>query len=171
MPRVKSEKQALINIDNFEQADTTLRDIGDLQMQVKQAETTAKEVIDEAKAELAESIKPISEQIKNKVKSLEAFCIHHKKEFGDQKSKKLNFGSIGWRLSTSIEIGKDTLCYIKKIFSGKALAELVRIKETVNKEAIAKLTDGQLADIEAQRVRKDTFFAEPDLPKAVDYGE
>jgi len=170
MPRAKSN-QSLLSIESFEQADTILRDIGDLQMQIKQAEATAKDAIDEAKELLAEITKPLTEEIKNKVKSLEAFCLHHKKDFAEQKSKKLNYGTLGWRLSTSIITSRDTIKYIKEEFSGRQIDELVRIKETVNKEALAKLTEEQLADIEAQRVRKDVFFAEPDLPKAVDYGE
>ena len=55
------------------------------------------------------------------------------------------------------------------MFSKAKAAACIRVKESVDKEALAKLTDEQLADIGARRKEKDVFFVEPALPEAVDY--
>lgn len=170
MPRIKSEKQ-LIQIDTWEQADAILRGIGDNQLKINQAESSAKEKIDEIKEKLAEAVKKAIDDTKIKVKSLEAFCLHHRGDFAGQKSRRLNYGTIGWRRSVAIETNRDTLELLQSQYGGKELMNLLHIKKTVNKEAVAKLTDEQLADINAQRKTRDMFFAEPDLPKAVDYTE
>jgi phage host-nuclease inhibitor protein Gam len=168
--RVKSEKPAIIPIGTFEEADTILREIGDLQMQINQAETTAKEIIDEAKAELAETVKPLQEQIRNKADSLEVFCSAHRSEFGNQQSRKLNFGSLGWRKSTSIILNAITLELIKRVF-GKRADTYIRTKEEPDKEALASLKDEELKEVGARRKVKEIFYAEPALPEAVDYTE
>jgi len=169
--RIKLDRTSLIPINNWSEADGLVREIGDFQLKINQAEHTAKDKIDEAKAELAEEIKPSQEYIKQYVRSLEAFAVSHREYFEKQKSLKLNFGILGWRRSTSISIKKTTLELIKKVFSRVRAKTLIRTKESVDKEALAKLTDEQLADVGARRVEKDVFFVEPELPEAVDYVE
>jgi phage host-nuclease inhibitor protein Gam len=140
-------------------------------MQIKQAEETAKDDINEIKAELAEKVKPLQEEIKLKVRSLEAFAALHKNDFGKKRSRKLNFGILGWRKSTSISIKKNTLELIKQVFTNAKQKMCIRVKESVDKEALAKLTEEQLASVGARRKEKDVFFVEPSSQEAVDYVE
>jgi RNase H-fold protein (predicted Holliday junction resolvase) len=44
----------------------------------------------------------------------------------------------------------------------------IRIKESVDKEALAKLTDERLSIVKARRKSKDAFFVEPTLTEAAD---
>jgi len=167
--RVKSDKPLLRPVPDWQHADDFVRRIGDLQMQINEAEHKAKDDIDEVKSELAEKTQPLQEQIELYYQSLEAFCATRKDDFGKNRSRKLNFGILGWRKSTSIKIKKNTLELIKQIFSKKKAAVYIRIKESIDKEALAKLTDEKLAGVGARREEKDVFFVEPNLPEAVDY--
>ena len=167
--RIKADNP-LVPISNWEQADGHIRRIGDLQLNIQNEEARAKADIDEIKAGLAVAVKPLQENIDLHIKSLEAFATNKKKEFGRARSKRLNFGVLGWRLSTSISIKKDTtLELIKKFLTPAKKKACINIKETVDKKALAKLTDGLLAKIGARRVEKDVFFVEPEFPEAVDY--
>ncbi len=167
--RIKSKEQSFFPISDWEEADNFVRDIGDLRLKINQAEHRAKDSIDEIKAELAEEVKPHQEAIKLYHRSLEIFAANHPSGFGRKRSRKLNFGLLGWRKSTSISIKKNTFELIRAAFA-KAKAKLyIRTKETVDKDALAKLTDEQLAAIGARRKEKDVFFVEPELPEAVDY--
>ena len=167
--RVKSDS-SLIPIPDWGQADKLVRRIGDLQLQIQAAEGEAKTDIDDIKALLAEEVKPLQEDIDLHIKSLEAFATSNKKQFGRARSKKLNFGVLGWRYSCSISIKKDTtLELIKKFLSSAQKRACINTKETVDKKVLAKLTDGLLAKIGARRVDKDVFFVEPDIPEAIDY--
>lgn len=170
MPRVKSTDKPVRPVADWVAADELIARIGDLQLEVADAEATAKDAINEAKLDLAEKVKPLHEAIDLNIRSLEVFAATHRDEFGKNRSRKLSFGTLGWRRSTSIRIKKKTMQLIKEIFIRSQAARLIRVKETVDKEALARLTDEQLAEVQARRESRDVFFVEPELPKAVDYG-
>ncbi len=167
--RVKS-KVKLIVISDWKEADKLLRRVGDMQIKICQIQNEAIDDINEIKADLAKTIKPHQERIVQATRSLEAFAVNHTEDFEKQRSRKLNFGLLGWRKSTSISIKKDTtLKLIKEVFTKAKRKPLIIVKESVDKNALAKLTDEQLACIKARRKVKDDFFVEPNIPDAVDY--
>jgi len=171
MPRLKSKDQPLIEIRDWEAADKILAELADMYLAVKAVESRAAGQIEEAKLELAEAVGPVHEKIGVRVRSLEAFANGHRDEFGPQRSRKLNFGKMGWRKSTSISVSKKTLGLIKEVFSKARAALFIHVKETPDKEALAKLTDRELAEVGARRKVTDEFFADPDIPEAVDYSD
>ena len=162
-------KDDCYTILNFDQVDTHLKQLGALQRDRDGYEAAANVMIDQVKADLKARVKPIDERMQKHVRSLEAFCADHRGEFGKAQSCKLLFGVIGWRKSTSIATKKTTLEKIKDVFASAAKRYL-HIKETPNKEALAKLTDEQLARVDARRVFKEEFYAEPDMTKADETG-
>lgn len=166
--RVKSDKAEAI-ISDWAEVDLSIRNIGDLQSQIAGAEQDAAEAINKVKIKLAEKTKPLQETLNWILCGLETFAASHKTDFKDQKSLKLNFGTLGWRKSSFITIKKTTLDLIKK-FLPQWLAKLcIHTKESVNKEALAKLTDEQLVKVAARREEKDVFFVEPSVPEAAKY--
>jgi len=169
--RVKSDKPAIIPINDWGHADNIVRKTGDLQQKINQAEHQAKDDINKIKAALAIAVKPFQEELKLLICSLEAFANSRREDFKKARSRKLNFGVLGWRKSSSVSIKKNTLERIKKVLSKAKARACIRTKESVDKDALAKFTDGQLASVGARREEKDVFFVEPDLPEAVDYCE
>lgn len=167
--RVKSAKPAIIPIENWGQADAMLREVGDNQLLIQESQANAKAEIDECKADLASDVNPRLELIDQLTRSLEAFATSHEADFKKARSRKLNFGTLGWRKSTAIKIKKTTLELIKEFFTPSKKKACIRIKETVDKEALGKLTDDELAEVKARRQVRDDFFVEPELPEAVDY--
>jgi phage host-nuclease inhibitor protein Gam len=167
--RIKSKKQ-IIPIKDWEEADKYIKNIGDCQLEINRLEAEANDSINQAKEKLAKAVEAPLKEIKIFSDSLEAFAANHVHDFGKAQSKKLNFGLLGWRKSTSISIKKSTLKLIKKVF-GKKAEQYIRTKEEPNKEAMAALTDQQLASVDARRKPKEVFFVEPDTPKSVDYDE
>lgn len=168
--RVKSDN-ILITVTGWRHADDLLRQIGDAQLAIQAQEAEAASLINKTKGHLAEASKPLHEQIKVLTLSLEAFATHSRHDFEGKKSKDLTFGSLGWRMSKSISVStKYTLQLIKQVFKGRA-KRYIHVKETPDKEALAKLKDEKLAAVKARRIVKDDFFVEPKLPEAVDYPE
>jgi len=155
-------KDDLYTILTFDQADTHLAKIGTLIQEKEAAEAEANAIINQAKADLKKRSAPITEKIQKHVRSLEHYCNKNREAFGRSQSMKRLFGRLGWRRSTSISVKKSTLQKIKDVFKSKATS-LLHIKETPDKEALAKLTDEQLVSVDARRVLKEEFFAEPDL--------
>ena len=169
MARVKSNKP-ILSISDWQQADKIIKKIGELQLRINSAEQRAADDIIEAKFTLQSKTKRFHENIEQLRISLEAFSVNNRADFDRAQSRTLGFGVLGWRKSTFIKIKKKTLELIKQIFKQKANT-YIHIKETVDKEALAKLTDEQLADVQARRENREVFFVEPDLPEAVDYCE
>jgi phage host-nuclease inhibitor protein Gam len=167
--RLKSDNPILIPIPNWTEADELIRRIGNLYLQINEAQFDAKEAIDLAKATLSARVKPLQDAIELHCRSLEAFAVNNKVDFGKDRSMKLNFGSLGWRKSTVTITTKKTLELIKKLFSPMLQKACINIKETVDKNALAKLKEEQLASVEARLTEKDVFYVEPALPQAVDY--
>jgi len=167
--RVKSDKQSLVQIRDWGHADKLVREIGDCQGAIQKAEEDARKKIESIKAELAVKARPVQDMMTRRIRSLEAFAITHKNDFEKQKSKQLNFGLLGWRKSTAIRIKKVTLEKIRQVFSRVKAATFIRTKESIDKEALAKLTDEQLTSVGARRESKDVFFVEPDLTQAAEY--
>lgn len=171
MARIKSPNQALINIADWPQADQLVRELGEIQMNITAAEHKAADDINEIKLELEGKVNQLQDRQNYIIKSLEEFALSRTKDFGEARSKKLDFGTLGWRMSTAIQIAGTTLEWIKVRLSSAKVKMCIRVKESVDKEALAKLTDEELASIKARRKTKDAFFVEPILPKAVNYTE
>ena len=167
--RVKSAEPKIIPIADWEGADKQVCKVGELQENIKEAEHAAADDINEVKLVLANKTKSFHGEIKQITTSLEAFAVNHQAQFGKKRSRKLSFGSLGWRKSTSMSIKKTTLDLIKKVFSRAKAKTLIHVKETADKEALAKLTDEQLVSVGARRKNKDVFYVEPDLPESVNY--
>ena len=168
--RVKSDKAPIIPISGKQEADRLLRQMGDLQAANNQDKISAKLKIDKIKAALADTTGSRNIEIDQIHRSLEAFAAGNQKQlFQSRRSIKLNHGTIGWHKSTSISIKKNTLDLIKEVFSRAKAKTLINIKETVSKDALAKLTDEQLASVGAKRKSKDAFFAEPSEQDSPDY--
>lgn len=167
--REKSDKVVLVPIPDWGHADLQVQRIGVLQSQIDLLEIAAGELIDKVKGDLQRQVKPLQEKIALHVASIEAFAEANKKEFSVARSRKMQFGTVGWRKSTSILTKKNTLDLIKELFNSAKRKLCVSVKETVSKESLAKLTDEELASVGARREEKDVFYVEPDIIEAVQY--
>jgi phage host-nuclease inhibitor protein Gam len=166
--RVKSDEKPLVIIKDWQQADESISRVGQLRTDIQRAELSAKTKIDNIKKDLADAVETAQKGIDLYVRSLEAFAVGRPDDFGKLRSRKLNFGIIGWRKSTFITTCKKTLSLIKVIFTPAKIKQVIRIKESIDKEAMAKLTDDELASVSAQREEKDIFFVEPNIIEAAD---
>lgn len=168
--RIKSDKPALIHVRDWAHADRIIRQIADHQFIMEKLEMTAKIKIDNVKKVMLLGVKDSQDAIKRYQESIEAFATTNRADFKKEKSRKLNFGILGWRFSTSVKIStKKTLGLIKELFSKALQKSCIITKESVSKEALAKLTDEQLTSVKARRDEKDVFFVEPASTKAADY--
>jgi len=160
--RVHSDKPVIPPITDWNEADDNIQHIGRHQKTIEAIKANAQVEIDKIKADAKKEVELLTAAIKLQTQSLKTFATGHRKEFGTTKSKKLNFGTIGWRYSTSISINKkNTLELIKQAFRGAKRKACIITSEKVDKNALAKLKDEQLAEINARRKSKDEFFVEP----------
>ena len=168
--REKSDSSLLIPISNWAHADLQVHRVGTLQSQIEKLQIKAGEKIDKIKGELQAAVESLQKDIQLHVDSIEVFAGAHKEDFGTARSKKGQFGMVGWRKSSSIITKKNTLELVKEMLPPAKRKACIIIKESVSKEALGnQLTDEELASVGARRKEKDVFYVEPDLAEAVQY--
>jgi phage host-nuclease inhibitor protein Gam len=171
MARIRTDDKMYATVcENLETADQLLRKIGDLQLAIHDEEAICKSVCDEAKEILQKNVAPMNEQIAIHTMALQVFAESHKDAFGKAKSIKLQHGQMGWRLSTVVTIGANTIRLIKKKFKDR-IDKFIKTSESVNKKSLKDLTAKELIEIEVFTTTTNPFFAEPAMNKSVDYGQ
>jgi len=166
--RLKSKRQTR-KVTTWKQADELLRTAGELQLKINQSEARCNDTINEAKDDLQEQVAPLNKKLAEITERLENFADSKSAEFKKKRSRELQFGRIGWRRSTKIKTKKETLALIEATLPRRLQKQYIKVKKTLNKKELSCLTDEHLAKLGARREEKDVFFAEPLLPKAVDY--
>ncbi len=154
----------IIPVESFDQVDDLLHKIGSLADQIDKINIDNSAKIEQLKAEAKLEIEPLQLELDQLAESIKAFCVSNKKTFGTRQSMTLNHGKVGWRKSTVISIktkNDTTLKLIKSLFKPALIKDCIITKESVSKDALAKLSDDQLAQVEAKRVPKNPFYVEP----------
>jgi phage host-nuclease inhibitor protein Gam len=159
MARIKNKKEATIK--SFDEADLAVQQIGEMQRRIETLKADAGDRIDTIKKLMDEEVKPLQAQIKARSAELEVFAVTHHSDFGRSKSRRLTFGVIGWRRSTSIRCGKKAVELIREVF-GRRARNFLKVKETPNKDELKALSDDELKRIDSSRQLRDVFFVEPD---------
>ena len=144
-------------IKTLEDADLALKEIGLLEHELEAIDGEANKKIAEIKADCTKQGEGLRKRITDLSALLGAFAEYNREElFKDRKSQKLSFGEFGYRKSTSISVKKTTLELLKKL----KLVRYIRIKEEIDKDLMAEMTDESLAQVDAVRKVKDSFFCE-----------
>lgn len=99
---------------------------------------------------------------------VEDFCASRKEEFNEKRSRQLNFGRIAFRLSERIEIPDGLEPVAIRTLKGLGWLDCVDVKEALNKNALKKLADEQLAQCGLRRTVTDRFRIEPNLRLAAE---
>ncbi|MDR2785051.1 MAG: host-nuclease inhibitor Gam family protein [Treponema sp.] len=146
-------------IESLEDANLTLKEIGLLERELETIDGDAHRQIAEIKTAAVKEGEPIRKRITDLSALLGAYAEYSRAElFRDKKTVQVSFGVFGYRKSTSISVKKTTLELLRKL--GKTV--FIRTKEEADKEAMAVLTDEELAMVDAVRKVKDDFFCEAD---------
>lgn len=146
-------------INSLEDANLVLKEIGLLERELEGIDAEAHKAIAEIKATAVKKGESIRKRIADNSALLGAYAEYNKSDlFKEKKSVVLSFGQFGYRKSTSISIKKTTLELLKKL----KLNKYIRLKEEVDREAMADMTDDDLIQVDAVRKVKDDFFCEAD---------
>lgn len=169
-----TKKQKLPCIASWDAADSALREIGERMMRVQTREAALNRSIMQLKELTANEVFPDQERIAALEEALEIFWLEHRKG-GPDRSRALNFGKLGSRASRAVKFLRGWTmekAVIAIQSQGRALAAYLRIKATLDREAVLSVADA--TDLEALRTYgvgiedRETFFAEPDLERIKD---
>jgi phage host-nuclease inhibitor protein Gam len=139
--QVKLDK---IKVENWKEADKVLKEIAIMVSEIQKEENAYNEREQALRAEMTAKYAPMKEKIQEYELGLEDFCIEHRDDFGDKKSKELSHGTVNFRTHPpSVQKIKGVtwdavINLIKR--SKKWVSSFVRIKEDVDKDAVLAAT-------------------------------
>lgn len=154
-----------MKIDNFEAVDQALKRLCELEVQITHIEGEVTLACNKIKEEFKPQVETLNNEANFIRQEIENFCESNKAEFADKRSKDLVFGTIGYRLSKSVNVPRvkskvESLIAAIKSFG---LRDCLIYEEKPNKEALAELDDGSLVKLGLKRVIKDNFRIEPKI--------
>lgn len=147
-------------VSTVEEADATLAEIAARKRQISLHEIALKEDVDKLKAECAARCEPLKKDIEAREQALVQFALARREElFKNRKSRELTFGTIGFRVSSSLRtIKKMTWERVLGVLKERGMTHCIRIKEEVDKEALRTLGPNTLADVGCKLTQEDAFF-------------
>lgn len=168
MARVKPQIQGMI-IENIDEADRALQELCEISREVELINLEGNEKIDAVKADMQVRALPLNQRAEVIGAALNAFAIGNKKElFKKEKSRELNFGTIGFRASTKIKTASKVKWEnVLERLKEHELIDFIRVKEEVDKEKLKKAETSVLETVGCQVLTEDTFFYELDKEKVV----
>ncbi|MGE9985685.1 host-nuclease inhibitor Gam family protein [Desulfovibrio sp. SGI.169] len=161
MKRVKPVPQ-IPAISTLEDADAVLAEIAASRRAIDLAELSLKEGVAELKARCAQECEPHRQRIAEREQILVQFAQNRREElFKTRKSLVLDFGTIGFRSSTSVKPlnRKFTWERILTLIQDRGL-DAVRIKQEVDKDKLRALPADMLAEVGCKLAQSDDFFYE-----------
>jgi len=152
MARKRMEGTAL---NSYEDVDTVLRRIGEIDRDLGLAQAATDEAIDEIKQAHKEQTEPLHAVKDSLERQIKEFAEARRIDFAEVRNRDLTFGSIGFRRSTSVVIKKagDTL----QALIALKLTHCIRTKQEPDKEAMRELSTETLASVGAALKVSDAF--------------
>ncbi len=166
MARVKPQIQ-IMTITSIEDADKALQELCELSREIDLINLDGQDRIDAIKADMQAKALPVTQRKEILEASLTAFSLGNKKElFTKEKSKILNFGTIGFRSSTKLKTAsKIKWEQVLEKLKEKSLVDYIRTKDEVDKEKLKKADSNLLTEVGCQIITEDVFFYELDKEK------
>ena len=146
-------------LKSWEDVDKALREIAEAQICVSDIEADMTLQINGIKEIAAQKSKPHLDLISKLERDLKDYTEDHRDELGTAKTKTLNFGDVGYRLSTSISVptAKEKLAEIIRKLKARKMHDCIIVEEKVSKEILRKYGEDTVNAIGATWKQKDTF--------------
>lgn len=164
MAKRAKPQQLIAPIGSLEEADKALAEIAEIDRVIDAVNGRMNEEIDALKKETQASIAPHAERKEALGAGLYNFAELHKADlFAKRKSCELDFGLIGYRKTSALELLKKISASWKVVLERIKecdLMEAVRLKEEVDKETMSKWPPERLALVGVKREERDEFYYE-----------
>lgn len=149
-------------LKTWDEVELNLKEIGEIDLALQTVEGAMNQKISDIKLEADLAAKPLQDRKEKLAHEIKDFVETHRHEI-DGKSRRLNFGQVGFRQSTSIIISKVTA--VIEALKARNMHDCINIKETINKDVLRTYPDETIAAVGARKKVEDVFWLEPDYEK------
>lgn len=149
-------------LKDWEGVNAALREIAEAQLAIDDIEADMNRQLIGVKKTAEQDSKPHADRISKLEQDVKEYVEEHRDELGKQKTKALNFGEVGFRLSTTISLpkAKDKLADIIRRLKAKGMKDCVVVEEKVSEEALRKYGEDKVVAVGATWKQKDVFWYE-----------
>ena len=149
-------------LKSWEEVDMVLKEIAENELAIEEIETSMNKQLHDIKLEAELKAEPHQENIKRLGLCVKEFVDNNKAEL-DGKTKQLNFGKTGFRLSTKVVI-KSVSKVIESLINFK-MVDCIVTKESINKDVLKKYPEDDIIKVGASLKKEDTFWYETERDK------
>ena len=149
---------------SWDEVDRALREICECEIGIEKLESDMNMKINDAKAEAEKLGKPLKTAIGILTEQIQSFVEGSRAEM-EGKSKFLNFGTVGFRQSTSISYSTKKTEKIIEALKQFGMLNCITVKETINKEALKLYPERDIVKVGAAKKVEDRFYCETDHEK------
>lgn len=150
-------------LKDWEEVEGVLEEIGLLDLAVSELSSALGRKLYELLGEYSPRISELSARRGGLESTVQQFCLSHKSDFAKKRSRQLRYGRIAFRLAERIDIPDEfqqsAIATLKKL----GLTDCIETRERLDRSALKKLSDADLARCGIKRTREDHFRVEPDL--------
>ena len=150
-------------IGNWRSVDKALEEIGTIDLGIGEIASAVGRRLHEILDEYSREISDLTERRRGIEAAVESFCLLNKGEFEKKRSRQFHYGRISFRLAERIEVPEDledaAIATLKKL----GFSDCVETRERLDRNALKKLPDSDLARCGIRRIREDHFRIDPDL--------
>lgn len=155
MARRKIKDEHLLK--TWEEVDLTLKEIAEYEMKIEKIQADMNQNIHDVKLDAEMKAKPLQDKIEMLGLYVKDFVEENKAELNG-KTKTLNFGKTGFRLSTKLVIRKaESILENLKRFK---MQDCINTKETINKDVLKKYSEEDIIKVGASLKKEDVFWYE-----------
>ena len=155
-------------IGDWADVDTALEEIGRVSVEILALEAELGRQIIDLASRYGSSLDALLLRRNGLESLIGGFCTAHRQEFNEKRSRQFTFGRIAFRLSEKIEVPDGLESVAIWTLKGLGWFECVDVKEGLNRNALKKLTDEQLAQCGLRRAVTDRLRIEPNLRLAAE---
>jgi phage host-nuclease inhibitor protein Gam len=160
MARVRINDESVLK--TWEDVDITLKEIAECELEIENITTLMNQQIHDVKLESEMKAKPLQERIEKLGFYVKTFVEENKAEL-DGKTKQLNFGKTGFRLSTKLVLRKvDAVLENIKRFK---MDDCITVKESINKDVLKKYPEEDIIKVGGTLKKEDVFWYETEREK------
>ncbi len=156
-------------IKNWEGVNEALKEIAEREILIEDIEGEMNKQINGIKKSSELEAKPHQDRIDKLGKDIKEFVTEHREEI-EGKTKVLNFGKTGFRLSTSVIVprAKEKVAAIIKSLKIRKMTDCINVEEKINKEVLKKYSEEEIIKIGAKLKKEDVFWYETAREKLKD---
>lgn len=121
-------------LKSWDEADEALKEIAEAEHELDMLHSAMNMQVDALKKQFDEAAKPYHEKVKKNELLVKEFASSSREQM-DGKSKKLTFGTVGFRMSTKLGLPKDVAKVIANLRK-YGMEKCITTKESVNKDIL-----------------------------------